>query len=211
MILEQRDHAGEDPDMSEFAIFVTGRDRDDFRKISSNAGVDPSRNHFIAEFTTKPQSGPTDCMSATIRFSLSPRMRVMERLKIVVDEGNVTLAMLLPSHPLLVKELNTRVVTGYTRVNANVTAMALGGSVGSIEGNMVVGSTMSVLMVEGYVSLNVSQSTDVMTGKVSVTNGNIDVGLVSYTIFMRARPFLLGSVTSEITDQRCCLLLNMIR
>lgn len=190
--------------MSEITVFGTGRDRDEYRKIILQTGVDPSTGQVKLELYKNP--GPNDCMSATIRLSLSPRLRVLEKLKIVVGEGNVTLAMLLPSHPLQIKDLNTRVVTGYTRIDANVTVMALGGSVGSIEGNVVVGPSMSVLMVDGYVSLNVSQSTDVMAGKVIVTNGNIDVGLVSYIIFMGVRFFDLRSVTSEITDQHCCFL-----
>ncbi|KAF9125633.1 hypothetical protein BGX30_000378, partial [Mortierella sp. GBA39] len=179
VIMEQRDHAGEDPDMSEIVVFGTGRDRDEFKKILLQSGVDPSTGKLRMELFKNPETESNDCMSATIRFSLSPRMRVMEKLKIIVDEGSVTLAMLLPSHPLQIKDLSTRVVTGYTRIDADVMVMALGGSVGLIEGNVVVGTSMSVLMVDGYVSLNVSQSTDVMAGKVIVTNGNIDVGLTT--------------------------------
>ena len=197
--------------MSEITVFGTGRDRDEFRKIALQSGADPSTGQLKLELYKDPESGPNDCMSATIRLSLSPRMKVMEKLKIVVEEGNVTLAMLLPSHPLQIKDLNTRVVTGYTRIDANVTAMALGGSVGLIEGNVVVGPSMSVLMVDGHVFLNVSQSTDVMTGKVNVAVGNIDVGLVSYITFTRARFFHLRSGTSDIIDQHCCFLLNVIR
>ncbi|KAG9064356.1 hypothetical protein KI688_003544 [Linnemannia hyalina] len=212
VILEQRDHAGEDPDMSEIAIFGTARDRDEFKKkLLVQSGVDPSTGQLRLELYKDPGFESNDCMSVTIRLSLSPRMRVMEKLKIIVDEGDVTLAMLLPNHPLQIKDLSTRVVTGYTRIDADVMAMTLGGSVGLIEGNVVVGPSMSVLMVDGYVSLNVTQSTDVMTGKIIVTNGNIDVGLVSYVIFLRARFFHLRSVTLQITDQHCRSFLSMVR
>lgn len=195
--------------MSEITVFGTGKDRDEFRKINVNTGVNPSTGQLNLELYKNAESGPNDCMSATIRLSFSPRMRMVEKLKIVVEEGNVTLAMLLPSHPLQIKDLNIRVVTGYTRIDANVTTMALGGSVGSIEGSVVVGPSMSVLMVDGYVSLNVSQSTDVLTGKINVTNGNIDVGLVSYITFMRGRLLNLKSVT--LNSPTLCYLLNLFR
>lgn len=177
--------------MAEFTVFVTGRDRDDIRKVKPLYVVDPYTNQLKLSIFKSADSGSIDCMSTVIRFSLSPRMHILEKLRVVVDEGNVTLAMLLPGHPLLVKSLNTRVVTGNTRIDANATAVALGGSMGMIEGHVVVGDTMSVLMVDGVVSLNVSQSTKVMTGKVDVTNGNIDVGLVSDTNYMQLPSFYL--------------------
>lgn len=178
--------------MAEIAVFVTGRDRDDIRKVKAQCAADPSTGQLKLNVYKPADSGSSGCMSMMIRLSLSPRMLVMEKLKVIVDEGNVTLAMLLPGHPLQIKDLSTRVVTGNTRIDANAIAVALGGSMGTIEGNLVVGDTMSVLMVDGAVSLNVSQSTKVMTAKVIVTNGNIDVGLVSDTDLMQAPYFCIS-------------------
>ncbi|KAF9126244.1 hypothetical protein BGW39_006762 [Mortierella sp. 14UC] len=179
VILETMEHGGDEPDKVQVRIFATGRDRDDLRRVIKGSNVDPARSLLRMMISREGDAAPNDCMSAVIRLSIPPSMEIIERLKIFVDEGNVTLAMRRPWLPFQIKDLNTKVVTGYTRVDARVASMQLGGSVGIIEGNVETGPSMTVLMVDGSVSLNVTQFTPVLDGKVTVTNGNIDVGLLT--------------------------------
>jgi hypothetical protein len=184
VILEQMEPGGDEPDKVEITVFATGKDRDDLRRVNRGASIDPSRGQLQLMISRVGEATPNDCISAVIRLSIPSSMGAIERLKIFVDEGNITLAMRNPQFPFQIKDLNTKVVTGYTRVDARVSSMQLGGSVGMIEGNVEVGPSMAVLMVDGNVSLNVTQSTKALDGKVTVTNGNIDVGLVSGPLYI---------------------------
>ncbi|KAF9934225.1 hypothetical protein FBU30_002918 [Linnemannia zychae] len=179
VFFEQMESEGDDPEKALLTVLATGRDRDEIRRISRGANVDPTKGKLRINIAKTGDVVPSECMATTIKLSIPPSMKLIERLKVIVDEGNITLALLDPRFPLQIKDLNTRVVTGYTQVNAMATALQLGGSVGVIEGNVFVGSSMSVLLVDGYVSLNVTQSAKTMNGKVNVTNGNIDVGLMA--------------------------------
>ncbi|KAG0274789.1 hypothetical protein BGZ95_009471, partial [Linnemannia exigua] len=179
VILEQREDPGEEPYSTLLTVFGTGRDRDDLKGILRGGNIDPTTGLVRIVISRGGDSPPSDCMSATIRVSIPPYVELIRGIKIIVNEGNVTLAMRQPRNSLQIKELHTRVMTGYTRIDANAGSLQLGGSVGMIEGNVVVGQSMTVLMVDGHVSLNVTQSTPTVDGKINVTNGNIDVGLMT--------------------------------
>ncbi|KAK3843856.1 MAG: hypothetical protein J3R72DRAFT_440098 [Linnemannia gamsii] len=179
VILEQREHSNEEPNNTHIVIFATGRDRNDLEGIGRNATLDPTTGRVQLSIAGEGDAAPNNCLSATIRVSIPPNAELIHRVRILVDEGNVTLAMRQPGRSLLIKDLYTRVVTGYMRIDANVTSMQLGGGDGMIEGNIVVGQSITVKMVEGDVSLNVTQSSPTVDGKIDVTSGNIDVGLMT--------------------------------
>ncbi|KAF9081027.1 hypothetical protein BGX23_001382 [Mortierella sp. AD031] len=181
VIVEQRNYEGDELAKAIFSIDATGRDRDDLGTVAHELHIDPSRGHMFGFVTRKPGADPSDCISVVIRVSIPPSMSLIDRLRITVNEGNATMDMLRPDMSLKIKELASRVVTGYTRIDANVDKLQLGGSFGKIEGSVVVGDSMTVLMVEGDVALDVSQSAQTIDGKVNVTKGNIDIALTQQT------------------------------
>ncbi|KAF9093839.1 hypothetical protein BGX29_009784 [Mortierella sp. GBA35] len=181
VIVEQRNYEGDELAKAIFSIDATGRDRDDLGTVAHELHIDPSRGHMFGFVTRKPGADPSDCISVVIRVSIPPSMSLIDRLRITVNEGNATMDMLRPDMSLKIKELASRVVTGYTRIDANVDKLQLGGSFGKIEGSVVVGDSMTVLMVEGDVALDVSQSAQTIDGKINVTKGNIDIALTQQT------------------------------
>lgn len=120
------------------------------------------------------------CVFANIRIVFGGQLKQVRRLKIASMEGNVTINMLDEGQAEIL-ELDSRVITGHSSIRVKVPGEAtIGGSVGTIRGDLELGNTFAVNMVEGNVAVNLakSPSSRAMQGKVVVAQGNVTVGLV---------------------------------
>ncbi|KAG0048104.1 hypothetical protein BGZ83_006898 [Gryganskiella cystojenkinii] len=121
-----------------------------------------------------------ECLSVIVKFVLPPSFRFAENIKVALIEGTATIKLMEENQEAVrINNLDVRVITGDSNVRATVSKSArLGGSVGSIRGDLVIGKEFSVTMVDGHVALNLSPvDGKVMEGKVVVSNGSINVGL----------------------------------
>ncbi|KAG0367149.1 hypothetical protein BGZ54_004324 [Gamsiella multidivaricata] len=180
VVVDQTAEGDSTSGMTKLTIEASGTERDDLRTIRHEVKQDSTYGTMKATVTGVSGSDRPECLRTVVRISFPPTKRTVERIKLYVVEGNVTVELLDPKKPLQVSELDIKVITGHSLVNADVLSLArIGGSVGSIRGDIVVGSEFSALMVDGHISINLVQKSeqDAMESKVETNNGNIIVGL----------------------------------
>jgi hypothetical protein len=174
---------------TQFIIQVSAVDRDDVNTIRHELEQDISSGYLKASVTGAATGEEPECLRTVVRIIFPPSKANIERLKLTVTEGNITVNLLdlskrlssTPTPTIQVKELYTRVVTGHSRIRADVPMEAkLGGSEGTIQGELLVGNRLSTILVHGHIALNLAQKNGtVIDSKVEIRNGNIDIGFVS--------------------------------
>ncbi|KAF9998821.1 hypothetical protein BGZ65_005736 [Modicella reniformis] len=193
IIVEQATTEGSVPGTTQFIIEATASDHDDLDTIYPEVKQDIGSGSLKATVTGgNSGSDEMECLQTVVKIIFSPSSPTVENLRLTVSEGNITVNLLnlskgTSSTPttissLQVKELYTRVVTGHSYILADVPVRArIGGSEGTIRGELVVGKEMSAMMVDGIVTLNLAQRNEknVMESKVEVRNGKISVGLAT--------------------------------
>ncbi|KAF9179580.1 hypothetical protein BGZ51_006828 [Haplosporangium sp. Z 767] len=167
----------------------SGADREDVNTINRFVKQDMSDNSVTVGITRFPGVGYPDCLRVVVKIIFPTFKTNVRRLKFAVSEGNVTVNLLENNNEndhtrnrpsIQVQELDSRVITGHSHIHADVpTWIRLGGSVGTMTGEVVVGKEMSVAMVDGNVTLNLVQrhENNKMESKIAVNNGNIRIGL----------------------------------
>lgn len=165
-------------------IEARGLSREDVMTLRPSLMLDLPSTHTKVS-VTKPVTGTTECLSAQVKFVLPPSVQLIKAIKIALTEGSTWIKLknekaVEGSQEVTIADLNVRLITGESHIWATVSsALKLGGSVGSIQGDLVIGNDFSVTMVDGQVALNLSpKDGGFMQGKVTVSNGDIKVGLV---------------------------------
>ncbi|KAF9347118.1 hypothetical protein BGX34_003391, partial [Mortierella sp. NVP85] len=188
IIVEQATEEGLVPEATQFIIQVSAVDRDDVNTIRHDLEQDISSGYLKASITGTTTGEEPECLRTVVRIIFPPSKANIERLKLTVTEGNITVNLLdlskrlsptpTPTPTIQIKELYTRVVTGHSRIRADVPMEAkLGGSEGTIQGELLVGKRLSTILVHGRIALNLAQKNGtVIDSKVEIRNGNIDIG-----------------------------------
>ncbi|KAG0077512.1 hypothetical protein BGZ92_001882 [Podila epicladia] len=157
-------------------------DRDRLRSIKTGVTQSEETGEFYSSTIATANYQNSGCVFANIRVVFGGKLKQIRRLKIASMEGNVTINMLDEGQAEIL-ELDSRVITGHSLIRVKVPGSAkIGGSVGSIGGDLELGKEFAVNMVEGNVALNLakSPSSRAMQGKVVVAQGNVTVGLVPH-------------------------------
>lgn len=136
-----------------------------------------------------------ECASILVKFVLPRSVESIAIIKVSLTEGSTFINLLEKGRPpVQVDVMDVRVITGESDVRARVAKdLRVGGSVGKIQGDLVVGQDFAVTMVDGHVAVNLTPASGKIDGKVIVSNGNIRVGLVSvtkYQLYMFVTDFL---------------------
>ncbi|KAG0256654.1 hypothetical protein BG011_004381 [Mortierella polycephala] len=187
VIVEQAQDDANVQGTTKLIIEGSGADREDVNTINRFVKQDEFDNSVTVGITRFPGVGYPDCLRVVVKIIFPSLKTNVRRLKIAVGEGNVTVNLLENGHghgrnrpSIQVQELDSRVITGHSHIRADVpTWIRLGGSVGTMMGEVVVGKEMSVAMVDGNVSLNLVQRSEnnKMESKIAVANGNLRIGL----------------------------------
>lgn len=210
IIVEQATTEAIAPGTAHFYVEVSASDREDFSTIHLEMQQDLFAGSLKVTVKGPESQEAPECLRAVARILFSPIRPKIENMKLTVDEGSISVDLLdvsnkapsfpgLPTIPtIVVNQLYTRVVTGQTYVNAEVPIQAtLGGSNGSIQGQILVGLDFSSKLVEGSIMLNIGMSgaSKLTTSKVEVLNGTINVGMIS----PYEGEFKLETVSGEVT------------
>ncbi|KAF9107064.1 hypothetical protein BGX27_008891 [Mortierella sp. AM989] len=166
---------------TKFIIEASASDRDDLQSISHEIKQDYN-GILKASITRTSNKIEPECLKTTVRIIFPPSMKRIRRLKFMVNEGNITVDLLNPGQEMKVDSLISTVITGHNHIRADVpTSIRLGGSVGTLTGEIVVRGELAANIVDGSVALNLIQSPGVLvSSKVNVINGDIKVGMVSW-------------------------------
>ncbi|KAF9300899.1 hypothetical protein BGZ74_007376 [Mortierella antarctica] len=169
-------------EFTQFFAEAYASDRDRLRSIRTGVTQSEKAGKFYASTIATANYQDSGCVFANIRIVFGGQLKQVRRLKIASMEGNVTINMLDEGQAEIL-ELDSRVITGHSSIRVKVPGEAtIGGSVGSIRGDLELGNTFAVNMVEGNVAVNLakSPSSRAMQGKVVVAQGNVTVGLVPH-------------------------------
>ncbi|GJJ68461.1 hypothetical protein EMPS_00807 [Entomortierella parvispora] len=150
--------------------------REDVMTLRSSFLMDPDTS--IVKVTIN-RLGSAKCVQVLVKFILPRSVKSISNIKISLTEGSTLINLLEKDRPpVQVGVMDIRVINGESNVRALVAKDAkVGGSVGKIQGELVVGKEFSVIMVDGNVTMNLSPAQGRIEGKVTVSNGNIQVGL----------------------------------
>ncbi|KAG0203784.1 hypothetical protein BGX28_004064 [Mortierella sp. GBA30] len=170
--------ADSDVTLTKLIVEGSGLDREDVSGITRSVTQDSDTSYKVS----LTQRSDAECLRGTVKIILAPGMTSLQRLKVAINEGNLTINLLDPQWPqrIQVRELDSKVITGHSNVRANINVWGrLGSSVGTITGEILVGKELQVAMIKGDVTLNIAQSSEknVIVSKVEVVNGNARVGL----------------------------------
>lgn len=169
----------EKAEKTRFFAEVTASDRDRLLSIKPSLQQSEDDGVFLSTTTTNAKYQGAGCVYIDFRIVFAGHHKQIRKLKISLLEGNVTINMKDSLAEFL--ELESKVITGHSVISAKVSSNALiGGSVGSIRGDLVLGKEFAVNLVQGPVVLNLAKapSSRAMQGKAVVTQGNVTVGLV---------------------------------
>ncbi|KAG0359460.1 hypothetical protein BG005_000764 [Podila minutissima] len=169
-------------EFTQFFVEAYASDRDRLRSIRTGVTQSEEAGKFYASTFATANYQDSGCVFANIRIVFGGQLKQVRRLKIASMEGNVTINMLDEGQAEIL-ELDSRVITGHSSIRVKVPGEAtIGGSVGTIRGDLELGNTFAVNMVEGNVAVNLakSPSSRAMQGKVVVAQGNVTVGLVPH-------------------------------
>ncbi|KAF9316837.1 hypothetical protein BG003_001497 [Podila horticola] len=167
---------------TQFFSEVYASDRDRLRSIKPTVLQSEETGQFTFGTSATANYQDSGCVFANIRVVFGGQLQKIRRLKIASMEGNVTINMLDEGQAEIL-ELDSRVITGHSFIRVKVSGGAkIGGSVGSIRGDLMLGKDFAVNMVDGSVAVNLAKapSSRVMQGKVVVSQGNVTVGLVPH-------------------------------
>ncbi|KAG0030736.1 hypothetical protein BGZ82_007305 [Podila clonocystis] len=167
---------------TEFFAEVYASDRDRLRSIKTPVMQNEKTGEFISSTFAAANYEGSGCVFANIRVVFGGQLKQVRRLVIASMEGNVTINMMGEGQAEIL-ELDSRVITGHSSIRVKVPGKAkIGGSVGSIRGDLELGKEFAVNMVEGNVAVNLakSPSSRAIQGKVVVAQGNVTVGLVPH-------------------------------
>lgn len=157
-------------------VFASDRDR----LLSVKPSIEQSEEYGIfRSTTTNAKYQDPGCLYINLKIVFAGHHKQIRKLKFASLEGNITINMKDSQAEIL--ELDSRLITGHSAVSAKVSKNAhIGGSVGSIRGDLVLGKEFTISMVQGPVVLNLAKapSSIAMQGKVVVNQGNVTVGLV---------------------------------
>jgi hypothetical protein len=194
------------PGTAHFYVEVSASDRDDFNTVHLEMQQDLFAGSLKVTVKGPESQEAPECLRAVARILFSPIRPKIENMRLTVDEGSVSVDLLdlsnrVPSFPglptvptIVVNQLYTRVVTGQTYVNAEVPIQAtLGGSNGSIQGQILAGLDFSSKLVEGSIALNIGKTdaSKLTTSKIEVLNGTINVGMVRHPAHLCVCVFVL--------------------
>ncbi|KAF9393724.1 hypothetical protein CPC16_001300 [Podila verticillata] len=188
-----------------FSAEVVASDRDRLFSIKPSLQQSEKDGIFLSSTTTNAKYQGAGCVYINLRIVFAGHHKQIRKLKIASLEGNVTINMKDSQAEFL--ELESKVITGHSVINAKVSSNAhIGGSVGSIRGDLVLGKEFAVNLVQGPVILNLAKapSSRAMQGKVVATQGNVTVGLVPhyegvYTVESAAGEVALQNINADRT------------
>ncbi|KAF8934679.1 hypothetical protein BGZ58_005503 [Dissophora ornata] len=182
IIVDQATEEGLVPGTTKLIIEASSSDREVISVIKRDIKQDLTDGSLKATITGSPAAEDPECLRSTVRITFPPSMKTVQRLRLLIKEGNVTIDLLGAHQNVQVNELYTRVISGQSIVKADVPVEAyMGGSFGTMKGRIVVGQELRVNLVDGSVALDLAQKRqeDVTESRIEVKNGNIDVGLVT--------------------------------
>ncbi|KAF9345410.1 hypothetical protein BGX26_003158 [Mortierella sp. AD094] len=158
---------------------ATAFDREDLQNIRHEIVHDQYLGTIKLTYNRESSKAEPKCLKTTFTITFPPSMKKINRLKLMVNEGNVTVNLLEPNKTLSLQYLESTVITGHNYIKADVgNYIKVGGTVGTLRGEIAVRRDFSANLIDGDVSLNLIQSPGVLvSSKISVVNGNVNVGM----------------------------------
>ncbi|KAG0003130.1 hypothetical protein BGZ80_009006 [Entomortierella chlamydospora] len=168
-----------DEGMTRISAIATASDQEDLQNIGHEIKHEQYGRAVKASFTHSSNKVAPECLETMLRITFPTSMEKLMRLRLRVNEGNITINLLEPNKTLPLQYLESTVITGHNYIRADVAqSTKVGGTKGTLKGEIVVRRELSANLIDGDVSLNLIQSPGVLvSSKINVVNGDIKVGM----------------------------------
>ncbi|KAF8977192.1 hypothetical protein BGZ46_007576 [Entomortierella lignicola] len=163
-----------------FIVEASSSEREDLQTIRQDIKLDKYDRSVKASILRAADKEEPECMKTTVKIIFPLSTKRVRRLKLMVNEGNITVNLLDPTDTITqVDRLESTVITGHNYIRADVASLAkFGGTVGTLKGEIKVRKELTVTVVDGDVALNlIPDSSSTVSSKITTNNGNIDIGL----------------------------------
>ncbi|KAF9201384.1 hypothetical protein BGZ49_008367 [Haplosporangium sp. Z 27] len=163
-----------------FIVEASSSEREDLQTIRQDIKLDKYDRSVKASILRAADKEEPECMKTTVKIIFPLSTKRVRRLKLMVNEGNITVNLLDPTDTITqVDRLESTVITGHNYIRADVASLAkFGGTVGTLKGEIKVRKELTVTVVDSDVALNlIPDSSSTVSNKITTNNGNIDIGL----------------------------------